>query len=783
MRVLAVFILLTTGLFPQWLPLNPTKSTLYSMYFTDDDHGWMSGANGTILKFNSQRFLWESQPKFTVNNLYSIGFFDNFNGLACGSNGTLLRSTDGGNTWFTPVIGLTPHLYKIQIFNETTAYLAGGSGILMKTTDKGISWEQIYPVTSNDFTSVFFIDKLFGFAGNANSEILRTTDGGQSWSATQIPHPYPNYKYKVNDIQFLDSNTGYAGGGAASQSGSFFWKTTDGGLSWNPEPSGTATVHDMYINPEGWGLIGGGESTWYKFLKLKSPDGTYSNIMTRLEGYDIFCCWITPSGQGWAAGGTGIIYHSSDFRSGWKQVYSGSVYRPISIGCREEYFIIGGEYYEYYAEQPVILRGTFDNLTAHQVRGTLNYIHSFDMKDNIDYMVDMGDGLFRSTDLGFTWQENYTSPAIGPRIFFLNDSTGWRYGGFEGIFKTTDWGISWTLQYPNFNAGSLSFADKYTGYACSQIQIIRTSDGGLTWMPYNLPFTGQISFVSFVTPETGVTAVNGILYITQDGGVSWRNINPVSSGTGYTGIKFMNNNMIIVSTNEGYVMKSSDWGYNWSSEYLGVPVLELAADGRQNLMVRVPGNVYVNRFDAPVPVEFISFTASGNADGVLLEWQTATEINNNGFEIERKTNGIWETIGFIKGKGTSTNINKYFYKDDFSNSSSEISYRLRQLDYSGSFSYSEEVTVSGEISYTLFQNYPNPFNPSTIIKFSLPQESYTNLSVFNLLGEKIMELKNETMKPGYYEVEFNVSGLSTGVYFYRLQAGNFIETRKMLYMK
>jgi hypothetical protein len=167
----------------------------------------------------------------------------------------------------------------------------------------------------------------------------------------------------------------------------------------------------------------------------------------------------------------------------------------------------------------------------------------------------------------------------------------------------------------------------------------------------------------------------------------------------------------------------------------------------------------------------------------VLEWQTASEINNNGFEIERRTYDSWETIGFIKGKGTSTDINKYIFKDDLNINNIETSYRLRQLDYSGAFSYSEEVTLSGEVSYRLFQNYPNPFNPSTVIKFTLPEENLINLSVFNLLGEKIIELKNEIMKPGQYKVEFNGSGLSSGVYFYRLQAGNYVESRKMLFVK
>jgi photosystem II stability/assembly factor-like uncharacterized protein len=787
MRVLAFLVLLTTGLYPQWIPLNPTyDSQLYSMYFIDDHHGWISGSQGTFLKFNSKRFLWERQPGFTENNLYSIGFFDNQNGLSCGSNGTLLRSTDGGSTWFTPIVGLTADLRKIHIYDESVAYVAGESGILMKTNNKGVTWEQINPVTNNNFRSVFFIDEQFGFAGTDSSKILRTTNGGKTWSESVIPSSpyYPHYKHKVNDIVFTDSQTGYAGGGRADQSIRFFWKTTDGGLSWT-SAAGTSTVHDIHMNRDGWGLIVGGESGWWKFMTLKSPDGTYTNLMTSVEDYDIFCCWITPSGQGWAAGSGGSIYYSSDFRSGWKQIYSGRAYKNIfSIGCSEDYFIIVGEYYTYGSEIPVILRGTFDTLSAKQVASTDNGSWSISLKDNIGYIADWTVALYKSSDLGNSWQRNYTTPANGRKIFFLNDSTGWRFlNYYGGIFRTTDRGITWTTQHQSFNAEDLRFIDQDIGFACSKTELIRTYDGGLNWTVMNLPFQGELTFVQFINILTGVVAGKGILYITQDGGVTWRNINPGSSTVNYTGLQFINN-IIIVSSKEGNVLKSSDMGYNWSEHYIGLPVLEMVSDGKQNLMVRVQSNIYINRLDDPVPVELIKFTASISGKGVLLEWYTSSEINNNGFEIERKSNKIWETIGFIKGKGTSTDLNKYIFTDDFTAGNLETTYRLKQLDYSGAFSYSDEVNLYfGELSYELFQNYPNPFNPDTRINFNLPIQTNAKLILYDALGREVKLLLDEVRATGNHSIELDGSGLSSGVYFLRMQAGEFSKTRKLLLMK
>ncbi|MCK7518916.1 MAG: hypothetical protein MZV64_14925 [Ignavibacteriales bacterium] len=134
---------------------------------------------------------------------------------------------------------------------------------------------------------------------------------------------------------------------------------------------------------------------------------------------------------------------------------------------------------------------------------------------------------------------------------------------------------------------------------------------------------------------------------------------------------------------------------------------------------------------------------------VNLSWTTATELNNNGFSIERKTGSSnWQTIGFVKGSGTTTAINNYNFADRNILSQTIYSYRLKQIDFDGTFSYSKVVQVSTNLisTFELKQNYPNPFNPSTQISFSLAQNGFVTLSVFNLLGQEVKNLVNGSME-------------------------------------
>ncbi|BDQ01452.1 M14 family zinc carboxypeptidase [Ignavibacterium sp.] len=198
----------------------------------------------------------------------------------------------------------------------------------------------------------------------------------------------------------------------------------------------------------------------------------------------------------------------------------------------------------------------------------------------------------------------------------------------------------------------------------------------------------------------------------------------------------------------------------------------------------------------PIPVELSSFSATISGNNVQLNWTTVTETNNKGFEVQRSVfpgeerNHYWETIGFVDGKGTSTEVNHYSYNDK-NLESGKYSYRLKQIDYDGSFKYSDEIYVNIENlkTFSLEQNYPNPFNPSTKISWQSPVSSWQTLKVYDVLGNEVATLVDEYREAGKYEVEFDATDLSgsksltSGIYFYQIHVGAFVESRKMILIK
>jgi hypothetical protein len=190
-----------------------------------------------------------------------------------------------------------------------------------------------------------------------------------------------------------------------------------------------------------------------------------------------------------------------------------------------------------------------------------------------------------------------------------------------------------------------------------------------------------------------------------------------------------------------------------------------------------------------VPVELTSFSASKTANSVKLDWSTATETNNKGFEIQKSeaaSTESWKTIGFVKGKGTSSEKSFYTYTDNNALlSGAQVYYRLKQTDYDGSYTYSQVVNVSAATvtSFSLEQNYPNPFNPATVIKYQTPRQGFVSLKVYNTLGKEVANLTEGIQQAGNHEVVFNASQLSSGVYFYQLRADGFTSVRKMLLLK
>jgi len=286
---------------------------------------------------------------------------------------------------------------------------------------------------------------------------------------------------------------------------------------------------------------------------------------------------------------------------------------------------------------------------------------------------------------------------------------------------------------------------------------------GNFFSPLNFPeqlnktASGNIVVAVFSTPSG--------LYVLDSTGAQ---LNYFSSVTGLRGaIQLGNGNYLITNGTGVYILDQNTGGV------LSTPVAGVS--GRS-----------AHEYDLVIiPVELTSFAANVVNSNVILNWNTATETNNSGFEIQRGTDRInFSNIAFVPGFGTTTEPRSYSYTDNLANSRNYY-YRLKQLDYNGAFTYSDivEVNVAAPVEFALEQNYPNPFNPSTLISYSIPQNSFVTLKVYDIIGNEVVTLVNQTQSAGKYDVRFDASKLSNGVYFYTIKADNFTSTKKMILMK
>ncbi len=235
------------------------------------------------------------------------------------------------------------------------------------------------------------------------------------------------------------------------------------------------------------------------------------------------------------------------------------------------------------------------------------------------------------------------------------------------------------------------------------------------------------------------------------------------------------------------------WQYIAGSSATSISFGDVNGDGALDLAVgtaRAPVVGFLNQL--AVPVELISFIAISNDDEVLLNWSTATETNNKGFEILRfaQNDSEWKNIAFVPGFGTTTEPHSYSFKDK-NLKEGKYQFRLKQIDFDGTTSCSRivEIEIILPTNFSLEQNYPNPFNPITTIKFTVPvtlsevEGSLVKLKVYDVLGKEVASLINEYKQAGSHEFEFNATDLPSGTYFYQLRTGSYFATKKMILLK
>ena len=386
-----------------------------------------------------------------------------------------------------------------------------------------------------------------------------------------------------------------------------------------------------------------------------------------------------------------------------------------------------------------------------------------------------------TTNGGTTWNLSPTSPIATNEFGVIN------------AFDFIDTNIIWV--------GSAN-----TVASATSCKIYRTTNGiNGTWLNTVVPGTGgsqglYYQAIAFIDKNNGLAGSNGNDIVkTTDGGATWTAVIPPSGVTAFAAINMYGfkdgSNVIRMSLSDGvayHCYKTTNLGTLWTEEVLpslgstnGIQHMQFV-NGTLGFAGGLAGTVM--KYSVPVPVELTSFTANTTMGIITLNWRTATEINNRGFEIQRKADdNNWVVIAFKNGNGTTTNTNSYSFTDNISSlNANKLSYRLNQVDFNGQSQFSPVVLVDNiiPVNYSVSQNFPNPFNPSTIIKYQLPQNSFVNLRIYNSLGQEAATLVNGMVNAGTYEVQFNASNLSSGVYYYVIKAGNnFVQTKKMIFIK
>ncbi len=795
----------------EWMHPTPQGNNLRFLKVFDANNWCALGYGGSFLRTSNAGATWFLNKNVgglssvaAGNNLFGGYFFDVNTGLACGENGVIVRTTDAGVTWSSVYSG-TGFIYDIFFLNATVGYACGVATIgLLKTTDAGQTWTQIPTILPSSSYCIYAFDENLILLGSTTGNILRSTDGGTSWSTI-----YAAGTSLIWNINFVNADTGMVVGIDAPIA-----VTTDAGLTWTLRNTGIPATSDFF-----------------------DIDIRQNTIYITGDSYDIYSTtdlgvtWnaidYTDPSSSWVAGTfkSGFISDNEFVTVGSYGIVNKTIISPNSTIAFGKW-LKAGITYDIWAESPtgrVILVGsagisgvTFDQ-AMYSTDGGITWaiatnassavtFYSLSMVSSlVGYAACADHYVYKTTDGGASWIQ-VTQPIVSlsdlRTASFLDENNGYVFGEAGLGYKTTDGGTTWTALTTGIT-GTLygsHFLDVNNGFICGATGTIsKTTDGGTTFTALNSNNTSTIYTVYMVNANVGyASGSSGRVRKTIDGGATWTTVDVGNTSPALYDIQFRDENNGITVGSTGRTYSTTDGGATWLFESTGASStlyavhIEKSSTGFSSVYIGGSTGLVLKNSNLIIPVELTSFTASIQGSGVVLNWSTATEINNQGFEIQRKSlNSEFQKIGYVSGFGTTTESKSYSYSD-FNLEAGQYIYRLKQIDFDGTFEYSNEIEVDINLTpneYSLYQNYPNPFNPSTTIKFALPSTSNVKVEIFNMLGESVGILSDGIKEAGYHNVTWNAPNVASGIYFYSIQAKSlegtkdFSSVKKMLMVK
>jgi photosystem II stability/assembly factor-like uncharacterized protein len=733
---------------------------------------------------NSGGWFWQ-YPKPQGNTLNDIFIFNRDTAIAVGDLGTVIKTTNGGTSWDVQhhAGGTTFNLLSVHFNDSMNGWAVGGmkypsKNILLKTGDGGKNWIEITTDTSLRYRAVYFIDADTGFVAGENGILLRTTDGGKSWDTKKIDN-YIGYGwldvFDLYEITFTDKQTGWIVG--FGYYGNQIYKTTDCGRTWqwNEQivlPKVYSEFNDICFTDSNHGFIIGGMGDF-----LKTTDGgitwQYQNLYTKYPNpYFNSICFI-DSLRGWIIG-VSFILETKDGGENWSELNT-------EIGLLKVRFA--------------------------KVDGSLSI-------EQAGWIVGGYGIIYRTTDAGDNWIKQSDKSYNFRSIYFTDENTGWAVGDSGIILSTTDGGNNWIKQ---LNADSVILSSVYAidnqnVFAVGSVLkgswpsftdngiIFKTNDGGNNWTKQSFDTLSTFSSVVFTNDSIGwITVTNGTILKTTNRGKTWEQFSS-GLGTMLSNIQFINNNIGWVSFQGGkYLLKTIDGGKNWNSQfidsnfsmysfhfvnsnkgltvgsYFGYNNIFKTTDGGENW--EPSKNVPISHYNS---VKFINenigwisggYQLSGIFNSMIIKTTDGgiSWVSQNGPTTQELSSLFFinENTGWVVGDGIfkTTNGGGTVYVKNDNNYRNNIP---KQIE--------------------LFQNYPNPFNPITTISFTIPSVGTSlmkslQLKIYDILGREVAVLVNEKRPARKYTVQWNAEKFSSGLYFYRLTAGEFSETKKMILLR
>jgi len=748
-----------------------------------------------------------------MENLYSQSgwnslFFNNYNTITkvvakdsvnyfafCYDSKYYFKSSNAGNNWQSIkefALDSIYNIYDAQFINSQTGWVVGeysyySKGVIIKTTNGGLTWvKQNSGFNNSSNYCLCFINENTGWVSSSISNsigcLLKTTNGGNNWVKQDFPG-----SYEIRYVKFFDTNNAWILGNRLIAT------TTNGGLNWQTK----IITNIPYNYANNISMLSFSINECIALVtSLNNLGMVYSNLFR-----------TTNSGYNW-----NLIYSYTDSLTS----NGNSFYRIFNINP-STYFLNGS--YKYVSRTTNAgVNWTLQNVIS--ILSTKPTIFSLFANNSNELFAGGGysgnhftslkpyNFICKSTNIGSNWSiKNLSYPYTFIKITFTDTETGFAVADSGIILKTSNSGINWNICYKNsnFKISSLDFGNRYNGCASGSIfntyvKLICTTDGGSSWQEISFPQNHLLSVVKYLNANTVFTAGSAKCFKSTNSGLNWHEcILPiVQQDQNASDIGFKDDTI-------GYLL---NWEFH-SFGYYYITNLLKTTDAGENWVAFFSTNSGTS--------PFTNFQMLSNGTGYLLKkdkllkttnWGNNWSIFSTNLSLDFTCLKMFNSnTGWIGGSNLISTA--YLYKT----TNSGINWLLQFTDYyqiprnifalssskawfCGDYSSIYGTTngggmiigINNEITnspnnFSLSQNYPNPFNPSTTIKFDIPKSSHVQIVVYDMLGREVEQLLNDERKPGSYEVMWDGSRYSSGVYFYKIITDEFVQTKRMVLMK